>query len=96
MPECIFFKRYQTIHNGERHLLRCSNCEKVFSQTHNIAMERIKSPISTVAATLRLRSEGLGLRATGRILNSHKGTIAGWESKFAEQKASLMLYAFCH
>jgi hypothetical protein len=59
-------------------------------------MEGIKSPISKVAAALRLRSEGLGLRATGRELNSHKGTIAGWESKFAGQKASLMLYAFCH
>ncbi len=59
-------------------------------------MENLKTPISKVAAALRLRSEGLGLRATGRVLESHKGTIAKWEKLFANQKATLMLYGFCH
>ena len=59
-------------------------------------MANIKSPISKVAAALRLRSEGLGLRATGRVLQSNKHTISEWESKFADLKATLMLYAFCH
>jgi hypothetical protein len=59
-------------------------------------MEKIKSPISKIAAAMRLRSEGLGLRATGRVLQSNKGTIAEWENLFANQKATLMLYAFCH
>ena len=59
-------------------------------------MENLKTPISKVASALRLRSEGLGLRATGRVLESHKGTIANWEKRFADQKATLMLYSFCH
>ncbi len=59
-------------------------------------MEKIKSPISKIAAAMRLRSEGLGFRATGRVLQSNKGTIAEWEKLFANQKATLMLYAFCH
>jgi len=59
-------------------------------------MENIKSPISKVASALRLRSEGVGLRATGRLLESNKRTISEWESKFADQKATLMLYGFCH
>ncbi len=59
-------------------------------------MENLKTPISKVASALRLRSEGLGLRATGRVLNSNKSTIAKWEKLFADQKATLMLYAFCH
>jgi len=59
-------------------------------------MENIKSPISKVAAALKLRSEGLGLRATGRVLQSNKRTIAEWENRFANQKSTLMLYAFCH
>jgi hypothetical protein len=54
-------------------------------------MEKIKSPISKIAAAMRLRSEGLGLRATGRVLQSNKGTIAEWENLFANQKATLML-----
>nr|WP_320042585.1 hypothetical protein [uncultured Desulfobacter sp.] len=59
-------------------------------------MNNIKTPISKVASALRLRGEGLGLRATGRVLRSNKSTIALWENRFADQKATLLLYGFCH
>ena len=59
-------------------------------------MENLKTPISKVSSALRLRNEGLGLRATGRALGSNKATIARWEQLFADQKATLMLYYFCH
>ena len=59
-------------------------------------MKNIKTPISKVASALRLRSEGLSLRATGRVLHSNKSTITKWENRFADQKATLMLYGFCH
>jgi hypothetical protein len=59
-------------------------------------MENLKTPISKVASALLLRSEGLSLWATGRVLESHKGTIARWEQLFADQKETLMLYSFCH
>ncbi len=59
-------------------------------------MENIKTPISKIASALRIRSEGLGLRATGRVLGSNKSTITKWENRFAAQKATLMLYGFCH
>ncbi len=68
----------------------------MFSETHNTAMNNIKTPISKVASALRLRGEGLGLRATGRVLRSNKSTIALWENRFADQKATLLLYGFCH
>lgn len=45
---------------------------------------------------MRLRGEGLGLRATGRVLRSNKDTIEIWENRFADQKATLLLYGFCH
>lgn len=77
-------------------MFRCETCDRLFSETSNTAMEHVKTPISKVASALRLRSEGLGLRATGRVLGSHKGTIARWEQLFAEQKATLSLYSFCH
>ena len=90
------FKNYLTVHNGSRQLFMCNCCKTSFSETSNTAMENLKSPISKVASALRLRSEGLGLRATGRILQSNKRTIAGWEKGFADQQATLMLYSFCH
>ena len=90
------FKNYNTVHNGNRQLFKCGSCNTTFSETSNTAMENIKSPISKVASALILRSEGLGLRATGRVLQANKRTIAEWEERFADQKDTLMLYAFCH
>jgi len=59
-------------------------------------MQDIKSPISKVASVLKIRSEGMGLRATGRVLGIHKNTISKWERLFGDQKETLMLYSFCH
>lgn len=59
-------------------------------------MEHLKTRISKVASVFRVRSEGLGLRATARCFDMHKNTVAEWENKFADQKAPLMLYALCH
>jgi hypothetical protein len=59
-------------------------------------MENIKSPISKVALALKMRSKGLGLRATGRVLRSDKHTITRWEESFVSQKSTLMLYALCY
>ena len=59
-------------------------------------MQDLKSPLSMVASVIRIRSEGLGLRATGRCFGVHKNTVAQWERQFASQKAPLMLYTLCH
>ena len=59
-------------------------------------MQDIKTPISQVAAALRWRGEGLGLRATARVLGAHKHTIAEWERRFAGMNPPLMLYGLCH
>jgi transposase-like protein len=100
-PECDsvdtgMLALYNTVHNGDRRLLVCKICKTRFSETKKTVMENIKTPISKVASALKLRSEGIGLRATGRILNSHKNTISEWETRFAGLTETLMLYAFCH
>jgi len=59
-------------------------------------MAQLKSPLSKVTSVLRVRSEGLGVRATARVFAIHKNTVTDWEGRFAEQKAPLMLYAVCH
>lgn len=89
-------KTYETEHNGPRQLHECLECGKVFSQTYGTPMQDLKSPISKVASVLKVRSEGLGLRATARCFAIHKQTVSDWENKFAAQKAPLMLYALCH
>ena len=76
------FKKYKTVHNGERRLLKCDECGNIFSETAGTPMQDIKSPISKVAAALKIRSEGMGLRATGRVLGMHKNTVSTWEELF--------------
>ncbi len=90
------FKKYNTVHNGERCLCKCIECGNIFSETYGTPMQDIKSPISKVAAALKIRSEGMGLRATGRVLGMHKNTVSKWERLFGDQKETLMLYSFCH
>lgn len=89
-------KSYDTVHNGPRQLYVCMDCELVFSETKGTPMEHLKTPISKIAGVLRVRSEGLGQRATGRVFGVHKNTVADWEKRFAAQKEPLMLYAVCH
>lgn len=88
--------RYETVHNGIRSLHKCVACGEVFAETAGTPMQGIKTPISKVAAALRLRGEGLGLRAAARILGTHKNTIAEWENRFGGMKPTLMLYGLCH
>jgi len=89
-------RRYETVHNGPRELHECKACGTIFSETWGTPMKDLKSPISKVASVIRVRSEGLGQRATGRCFGIHKNTVADWENKFAEQKGPLMLYTVCH
>jgi transposase-like protein len=100
-PHCqstdtYLYKSYDTTNNGDRSLYRCKACKVVFSETYGTPMKHLKTAISKVASALKVRSEGLGLRATARVLDVHKETITEWEQKFAGQKDTLMLYAFCH
>ena len=83
------FNKYSTVHNGYRQLLKCDECGNVFSETAGTPMQDIKSPISKVASVLKIRSEGMGLRATGRVLGMHKKTVSEWEYRFGDQKEAI-------
>lgn len=87
---------YMTQHNGQRCLWRCVVCQEIFSDTRNSALFRLQNPVSKVAAVLKVRSEGLGLRATARVFGLHKNTISHWEENFAQLKPTLKLYLLCH
>ncbi|MBF0417392.1 MAG: IS1 family transposase [Magnetococcales bacterium] len=96
LVDAVIKKRYATVHNGDRALLRCQSCGIQFSETRETPMADLKSPISKVALAIKIRDEGMGLRATGRIIGSLKNTINAWEERFAGQQETLMLYGLCH
>ena len=49
-------------------------------------MHRIRASTEKVAMVLRSRSEGLGLRAAGRVSGNSHSSIARWEARLADHQ----------
>ena len=89
------YKKYDTINHGKRQIFKCNECDNAFAETAGTPMQDLKSPISKVASVLKVRSEGMGLRATARVFGMDKKTISVWEQQFGALKETLMLYSLC-
>jgi len=48
-------------------------------------MARLRTPAILVSAAINVRTEGLGVRATGRSFDKSHSTIIRWERRLAEQ-----------
>ena len=48
-------------------------------------MSRLRTSSAIVGAALNVRTEGLGIRATGRWFGKSHSTIMGWEQRLAQQ-----------
>jgi hypothetical protein len=51
-------------------------------------MSRLRTPAVVVGAALNVRTEGLGIRATGRSFGKSHTTIMRWEQRLARQTAA--------
>lgn len=51
-------------------------------------MARLRTPSNVIEFALNSRSEGLGMRATGRVYGKSHATIQRWEQRLAEHAAS--------
>ena len=78
--------------NGKRQLssgqvvqyYHCQDCQKCFNEGAGTPMHRIKVSVEEIATVLRSRSEGLGLRAAGRVSGNSHSSIARWEACLAD------------
>ncbi len=90
MPHC---ESAQTVKNGtvklqdqslqQRYL--CQGCGKRFNERTKTPMSRLRTSAVVVAAAINVRTEGLGVCATGRSFGKAHSTIARWESRLAAQ-----------
>lgn len=48
-------------------------------------MARLRTPSTVVSAAISVRTEGLGVRATGRSFGKSHSTIIRWERRLADQ-----------
>ena len=90
---CPHCQSEQTVKNGRAQLqdqtfrqrYLCQACGKRFNEHTNTPMARLRTPASIVSAALNVRTEGLGLRATGRSFGKSHRTIIRWEHRLASQ-----------
>jgi transposase-like protein len=63
----------------------CKTCHKRFSDKTGTPMARLRTPSSIVSIALKMRSEGMGVRASSRVLDKSHSTILRWETRMAAQ-----------
>lgn len=91
--KCPHCKSEKTVRNGKARLKDqrqrqnyiCRSCGTRFNERTNTPMARLRTAPKIVSAALSVRSEGLGIRATGRSFEKSHTTIMGWEKRFAAQ-----------
>lgn len=77
----------QVIENGKHHLqdgtpmqnYLCKTSSKRFSERTGTPVARLRTSTSTVSIALKMRSEGMGVRASGRVLDKSHSTILRWQ-----------------
>jgi transposase-like protein len=90
---CPHCQSEQTVKNGtaklqdqslqQRYL--CRGCNRRFNERTNTPMAGLRTPVMIVAAAINVRTEGLGLRATGRSFTKSHNTITRWEQRLSNQ-----------
>ncbi len=64
----------------------CRVCNKRFSAKTGTPMARLRTPPAMVAIALKMRSEGMRVRASGRVLEKSHSTILRWEERVKAQE----------
>ena len=93
MP-CPHCQSQQVVKNGKHHHqdgtavqnYACKACRKRFSERTGTPMARLRTPVSVVSLALKMRSEGMGIRASGRVLEKSHVSIMRWEQRLANQQ----------
>jgi transposase-like protein len=91
--KCPYCQSERSSKNGVRTLktqqkvqyYRCGACHRNFNQRTGTPMARLRTPSQIVGFALHSRTEGMGVRATGRVYDKSHSTIINWEKRVANQ-----------
>jgi transposase-like protein len=61
----------------------CRACAQRFNERTGTPMARLRTPVMLVSLAIKARTEGMGVRATGRVLDKSHSTIIRWEQRLA-------------
>jgi transposase-like protein len=90
---CPHCQSQQVIKNGKHYLqdgtpmqnYLCKDYGKRFSERTGTPMARLRTPTSTVSIALKMRSEGMGVRSSGRVLDKSHSTILRWQLRISHE-----------
>jgi transposase-like protein len=79
---CIYCESERVVKNGKDEAAgqviqtdRCNDCGRRFNERSGTVMARLRTPPEVITLAMKGRSEGLGIRATGRVLEKSGGSI---------------------
>ncbi len=90
---CIYCQSERVVKNGTKRLKTgqvvqnylCNECGRRFNERSGTPMARLRTPVETVEMAIKVRGEGLGIRATARVLDKSPSSITGWEERLSAQ-----------
>lgn len=66
----------------------CRDCQSQFNPRSGTPMSGLRQPPEQVAKALKMRSEGMGIRATARVEEVSHSTIIRWERRLVSHEQS--------
>ncbi len=90
--ECAYCQEQKVVKNGKHYHqdgtgiqdYQCKACGKRFSERTGTPMSRLRTSANVVSLALKMRTEGMGIRASGRVLEKSHTSIMRWEQKLVE------------
>jgi transposase-like protein len=90
--KCVYCESEGVVKNGKDQAsgqiiqtYRCNECGRRFNERSGTPMSRLRTSSETIALAMKVRSEGLGIRATGRVLEKSPASIITWEKRLSAQ-----------
>jgi predicted Zn finger-like uncharacterized protein len=84
--EIIVKNGTRRLHDNQRvQYYRCRSCTHSFNARTGTPMARLRTPSRVVEYALKSCSEGMGMRATGRVYGKSHATIIRWQEQLARQ-----------
>jgi transposase-like protein len=89
---CVYCKGNKTVKNGTKTLKTnqvvqqylCKDCQRRFNERSGTPMKRLRTPVETIEMALKVRNEGLGVRATGRVVGKSASRTTAWEERLSK------------
>lgn len=89
---CVYCKSERIVKNGKGQAhgqriqtYRCKDCGRRFNERSGTPIARLRTAPEVIAMAMNVRREGLGIRATGRVLKKSAASIITWEQRFSAQ-----------